>query len=64
MTFQLDSEQYHKDRNDILDREFDMLYVINNVVYWYPEIKDRLSDAEQAMFSPVFDRALKILSQK
>lgn len=63
MTFLFDSEEYHRNSGDIPEREADMLYVVNNVIYWYPEIKDRLSDAEQAIFSSVFDRAMKIVSE-
>lgn len=62
MTFLLDMEEYHKGKADIPDEKSEMLYVISNLVYWYPEIKDRLTDAEQAIFNDVFERATKIIN--
>lgn len=64
MTFQLDAEEYHRSKSGIPVTEADMLYVISNLVYWYPEIKDRLNDAEQAVFEPVFKKALQIMYEK
>lgn len=60
MTFLLDIPEYNKMRADIPTQE-DMIYVIDNVVYWYPEIKHRLNDAEQGIFQSVYERALIII---
>lgn len=44
-----------------LDEVYD---VLETLLVWYPEIKDRLSDAERAIFSYVIEKAERILTNR
>lgn len=42
-------------------RENEIDYVLTNLVHWYPEFCDRLTDAERVIFQAVVERAEKLL---
>lgn len=44
-----------------LDEVYD---VLETLLVWYPEVKDRLSDAERAIFSYVIEKAERILTNR
>lgn len=41
----------------------EMLSLLESFVHWYPEISDRMSDAENAVFRIMVDRAIQIIDK-
>jgi hypothetical protein len=42
-------------------RENEIDYILTNLVHWYPEFSERLTDAERVIFQAVVERAEKLL---
>ena len=38
------------------------VYVLTNLLDWYAALKDRMTDAERAMFQPVLETTNRILT--
>ena len=39
----------------------DVIYVLENLLFWWPEVQLKLSDAEREMFRPVIEKTQQIL---
>lgn len=58
---QLDKPSIVDEYYRLKDREADMVYVLENLLMWWPEIQYKLSDAEVAIFKPVIERSQHLL---
>lgn len=66
MIMELDYNEYKKQQmaekpfcENYREQEID--YVLTNLVHWYPEFSDRLTDAERVIFQQVIERAEKLI---
>lgn len=57
----LDTEKYNKPESANLE---DIYYVLESFLCWYPEVKDRLSDAEDAVMQFLIEKTEQILANR